>query len=120
MSEGAGSSAITEHAPASSAILAWSALVTSMITPPLSISARPTFTRHRLLFISSMLALPHTASFTNLDFTERQLLPRLSQNAQGRFRRNGRGLAPANPQRCCESRRRRTCCGPFYRLHELR
>src|SRR4029450_3953819 len=43
MSDGTRSSAITATAPASSAILAWSALVTSMITPPLSISASPTF-----------------------------------------------------------------------------
>src|SRR5260370_4962855 len=46
MSEGTRSSAITAHAPAFSAIFACSAFVTSMITPPLSISARPTFTRH--------------------------------------------------------------------------
>src|SRR5882762_4647387 len=46
MSDGTRSSAITAHAPAFSAILACSAFVTSMITPPLSISARPTFTRH--------------------------------------------------------------------------
>src|SRR6266542_2518637 len=45
MSAGTRSSAMTAHAPASSAIRAWSALVTSMITPPLSISARPPFTR---------------------------------------------------------------------------
>src|SRR4051794_4467089 len=45
MSAGTRSSAITAQAPASSAILAWSALVTSMITPPLSISARPVLTR---------------------------------------------------------------------------
>src|SRR6266545_5701934 len=45
MSAGTRSSAITAHAPASSAILAWSAVVTSMMTPPLSISARPDFTR---------------------------------------------------------------------------
>src|SRR5215831_3212674 len=37
------SSAITATAPASSAILAWSAVVTSMMTPPLSISAKPVF-----------------------------------------------------------------------------
>src|SRR5690242_1335676 len=43
MSAGTRSSAITEHAPASSAILACSAFVTSMITPPFSISARPIF-----------------------------------------------------------------------------
>src|ERR671939_195821 len=45
MSAGTRSSAITAQAPASSAILACSALTTSMITPPLSISARPLFTR---------------------------------------------------------------------------
>src|SRR5437016_3141396 len=42
ISAGTRSSAITATAPASSAILACSAVVTSMITPPLSISARPT------------------------------------------------------------------------------
>src|SRR6266849_101472 len=46
ISDGTRSSAITAHAPAFSAIFACSAFVTSMITPPLSISARPTFTRH--------------------------------------------------------------------------
>src|SRR5262249_23336398 len=37
--------AITDTAPASSAIFACSAFVTSMITPPLSISAKPVFNR---------------------------------------------------------------------------
>ena len=46
MSEGTRSSAMTAQAPASSAILAWAALVTSIMTPPLSISAKPTFTRN--------------------------------------------------------------------------
>src|SRR5580698_6495668 len=50
MSDGTRSSAITAHAPAFSAITACSALVTSMITPPFSISARPTFKRN----VSSM------------------------------------------------------------------
>src|SRR6516165_2067748 len=45
MSAGTRSSAITAHAPAASAIRACSASTTSMITPPLSISARPVFTR---------------------------------------------------------------------------
>ncbi len=45
MSAGTRSSAITAHAPAFSAITACSALTTSMITPPLSISARPLLTR---------------------------------------------------------------------------
>src|SRR6185295_5499109 len=42
MSAGTRSRAMTATAPASSAILACSALVTSMMTPPLSISASPT------------------------------------------------------------------------------
>ena len=44
MSAGTRSSAITAAAPASSAILACSGVTTSMITPPLSISARPALT----------------------------------------------------------------------------
>ncbi len=46
MSAGTRSSAITATAPASSAIRACSAVVTSMITPPLSISASPRLTRN--------------------------------------------------------------------------
>src|SRR5829696_5113701 len=46
MSAGTRSSAMTAAAPASSAILACSASTTSMITPPLSISARPALTRN--------------------------------------------------------------------------
>src|SRR3954468_15476506 len=45
MSAGTRSSAITAQAPASSAIFACAASVTSMITPPLSISASPLLTR---------------------------------------------------------------------------
>jgi len=45
MSAGTRSRAMTATAPASSAINACSAFVTSMITPPLSISARPVLTR---------------------------------------------------------------------------
>src|SRR3954464_13766334 len=45
MSAGTRSSAITAPAPAASAIFACSASTTSMITPPLSISARPLLTR---------------------------------------------------------------------------
>mmetsp|Transcript_19269 Transcript_19269/g.48227 ORF Transcript_19269/g.48227 Transcript_19269/m.48227 type:complete len:209 (-) Transcript_19269:74-700(-) len=44
MSAGMRSSAITAHAPAASAILACSGVTTSMMTPPLSICASPTFT----------------------------------------------------------------------------
>src|SRR3954447_5692317 len=45
MSAGTRSSAMTDTAPASSAILACSAVTTSMMTPPLSISAMPRLTR---------------------------------------------------------------------------
>src|SRR4051812_26910475 len=45
MSAGTRSRAITATAPASSAILACSGVTTSMITPPLSMSAMPRFTR---------------------------------------------------------------------------
>ena len=54
MSAGTRSSAMTAAAPASSAIFACSALTTSMITPPLSISARPAFTRN----VASSLIAP--------------------------------------------------------------
>src|SRR5881392_4246586 len=46
MSAGTRSRAMTAQAPASSAIFACSSVVTSMITPPLSISARPVLTRN--------------------------------------------------------------------------
>ena len=46
MSAGTRSSAITAAAPASSAIFACSASTTSMMTPPLSISASPALTRN--------------------------------------------------------------------------
>ena len=45
MSAGTRSRAMTATAPASSAILACSAVTTSMMTPPLSISAMPRLTR---------------------------------------------------------------------------
>ncbi len=45
MSAGTRSSAMTATAPASSAIFACSGVTTSMITPPLSISAMPRLTR---------------------------------------------------------------------------
>src|SRR5919197_42872 len=56
MSDGTRSSAMTDAAPASSAIFACSALVTSMMTPPLSISARPMCLRSAILspFVSAM------------------------------------------------------------------
>src|SRR3954470_4546063 len=48
---GTRSRAITETAPAFSAITACSALVTSIMTPPLSISARPVLRRRDVLLL---------------------------------------------------------------------
>src|SRR5918994_1835514 len=63
MSAGTRSSAITATAPASSAILACSAVTTSMITPPLSISARPVLTRSvPISSIASILPQPREAA----------------------------------------------------------
>ncbi len=44
MSAGTRSRAMTAQAPASSAMRAWEALTTSIITPPLNILARPSLT----------------------------------------------------------------------------
>src|SRR5260370_27843195 len=74
MSEGTRSSAITAQAPAFSAICACSALVTSIITPPLSISAKPTFTRHS--FAAFPFPLPFTF-FTSISLLLSRFFPRL-------------------------------------------
>src|SRR5216684_6432819 len=74
MSEGTRSSAITAQAPAFSAICACSALVTSIITPPLSISAKPTFTRHS--FAAFPFPLPFTF-FTSISLLLSRFSPRL-------------------------------------------
>src|SRR5690606_21557019 len=55
MSAGTRSSAMTATAPASSAIRACSAETTSMMTPPLSISARPRLTRSVPVSTNSLL-----------------------------------------------------------------
>jgi len=60
MSEGTRSRAITAQAPAFSAMRACSALVTSMMTPPFNISARPTFTRQSLAVAAVPFPLPFT------------------------------------------------------------
>ncbi len=54
MSAGMRSSAMTAHAPASCAIFACSGVVTSMMTPPLSICARFLFSSFLLLAIASL------------------------------------------------------------------
>src|SRR5207248_6558031 len=60
---GTRSRAMTATAPASSAIRACSAVVTSMITPPFSISARPLFTR--IVPISAIAAILATEAAAN-------------------------------------------------------
>src|SRR3954454_22541062 len=60
MSAGTRSSAMTDTAPAASAIFAWSGVTTSMITPPLSISARPVLTRRvAVSFTATTLPMRH-------------------------------------------------------------
>src|SRR5256885_10236422 len=84
MSAGTRSSAMTATAPASSAIFACSGVTTSMITPPLSISAMPRLTR----------AVPVTGAFTLLSDTpailrERRSRPDGQSQAGGLLRRPG-------------------------------
>src|SRR5436190_15204210 len=59
MSAGTRSRAMTDTAPAASAIFACSGVTTSMMTPPLSISARPVLTRRvAVSFTPRTLASP--------------------------------------------------------------
>src|SRR5215831_6158603 len=60
MSAGTRSRAMTATAPASSAIFACSAVTTSMITPPLSMSAMPRLTR--AVPVTAMFAVPAAAA----------------------------------------------------------
>src|SRR3954471_5060405 len=78
MSAGTRSSAITAAAPASSAIFACSASTTSMITPPLSISASPLLTR-----IVPYSAIAASVARSNL-IEERRVEP-WSREPVGRF-----------------------------------
>src|SRR5438477_5289911 len=72
MSAGTRSSAMTATAPASSAMVACSAVVTSMITPPLSISARPPLTRIvPISAIGSILASALEAAVHRVDLLVR-------------------------------------------------
>ena len=64
MSAGMRSSAITAHAPAASAIFACSGVVTSMITPPLSICAR--FLFNSCLSLMSFLSIAERRSVSAL------------------------------------------------------
>src|SRR5918999_23773 len=68
ISEGTRSSAITATAPASSAMRAWSAVTTSMITPPESIRARPTFVAQVLV---SLVVIARSRSLGSISGTHR-------------------------------------------------
>ena len=63
MSAGTRSSAITADAPASSAIFACSALTTSMMTPPLSISGKLRLTRVVPVWFSTEDILLHLVAY---------------------------------------------------------
>ena len=69
ISAGMRSSAITAQAPASSAILACSAVVTSMMAPPFSISARPTLTA-KLFCVGSWLSFIVVTSFKRCGYVQ--------------------------------------------------
>src|SRR5277367_5151207 len=90
MSEGTRSRAITAQAPAFSAMRACSAVVTSMMTPPLSISARPTFTRHSLEPLAPF-ALPFTFLLSMFDLLLFNILLKVV-NSRNLFWRQGRGF----------------------------
>ena len=101
MSAGTRSRAMTATAPASSAILAWSAVTTSMMTPPLSISARPRLTRAvpvtwllgSMLENSSVLSSPFQRSLWDPFYLLRGAfwVPRLHQPPDRLQRRNDPG-----------------------------
>src|SRR5258708_13745414 len=91
---GTRSRAITAVAPAVSAILAWSALVTSIITPPLSISARPVLSLIPVLpFFSDMGKLLNARGgrVTTFYSTARLRAKNQSQNHKILKRRGSRG-----------------------------
>src|SRR5689334_24658959 len=89
MSAGTRSSAITATAPASSAIFAWSGVTTSMITPPLSISAMPRLTR----------VVPVTRSSLRSSGCCSAMLPMLVLGRRrGRFGGSGGQRLPADEQ----------------------
>src|SRR2546422_837999 len=113
MSEGTRSSAITDAAPASSAILACSALVTSMMTPPLSISASPMCLRSAIL---SPLA---SAMKSPLGFCVTPLArPRARPDARDAVvPRAPPRRAAARPRRFCRPARTRTTAAAFARRY---
>ena len=84
MSAGTRSSAITATAPASSAILACSGVTTSMMTPPLSISAMPRFTP----------AVPVPVGVSLLSFVT---VGPSTCRGSGRARRPTRAVVPIQP-----------------------
>src|SRR6266566_1074907 len=88
---GTRSRAITATAPAFSAMEACSALVTSMMTPPLSISARPVLRRRLVLLLPlfcDMGGLRKTVisyQLTRGDGAAWRFSPLIHSNAGGRF-----------------------------------
>ena len=77
---------MTAAAPASSASRAWSASTTSMMTPPLSISASPAFTRNVLSsrMLGGYRAEGTTGRFAAASYFSRNALMRSSYWAASR------------------------------------
>ena len=112
MSAGTRSSAITAAAPASSAIRACSALTTSMITPPLSISARPALTRNVPVSMCTVrIARGCDRASSRADFGT------LRRNRARRYVRMGLLLTslPACPPRAARLGRSSSSCCPLSR-----
>src|SRR5215469_5032151 len=90
---GTRSSAITETAPAFSAMIACSALVTSMMTPPFNISARPVFRRKLELPLELPLFAMVPLSF--LDHSGSGCRPAEKTGTMGRAKDNPGSLGSA-------------------------
>src|SRR6185437_3831039 len=106
MSAGTRSSAMTAAAPAASAMAACSAVTTSMITPPFSISARPDLTRN----------VARSVTRPMITIALRAISPTLS----GRGRRAGvvaRGAPPSGPPRALDRPAQRQAVEPASDRH---
>ena len=116
MSAGTRSSAMTAHAPASSAILAWSEVTTSMITPPLSICASPRLTAHVLSERSWAPAAPFAEASETTGRSEMVVMFGSSRAGRCtswlRHRIPGKSVADAPPRRPFEHRQ---CAQPDAR-----
>src|ERR1700733_13453582 len=103
--EGTRSRAMTATAPAFSAMEACSALVTSMMTPPLSISARPVFRRREVEVLLEPLVLDMFELFSRSRRIGRQRVVASFFYFTGTFMNRGTRFAGASSR---TTRRRRS------------